>query len=134
MSRTTIVFFLMIRRPPRSTLFPYTTLVRSVPHEMAEMLERAVLPDLRSRARVTEVIRSRVIRTWGEAESAIAERLGDHMRELDDRGAGGPTVAFQASGIEGIKVRLTVKAEPEVADAVLAEEERVVRDVLGDIV
>ena len=25
-----IVFFLMIRRPPRSTLFPYTTLFRSV--------------------------------------------------------------------------------------------------------
>ena len=24
------VFFLMIRRPPRSTLFPYTTLFRSV--------------------------------------------------------------------------------------------------------
>src|SRR2546428_6847470 len=27
--RTTIFFFLMIRRPPRSTLFPYTTLFRS---------------------------------------------------------------------------------------------------------
>src|SRR3712207_7129109 len=26
-----IYFFLMIRRPPRSTLFPYTTLFRSVP-------------------------------------------------------------------------------------------------------
>src|SRR5258707_4074504 len=25
-------FFLMIRRPPRSTLFPYTTLFRSVSH------------------------------------------------------------------------------------------------------
>src|SRR3712207_7654947 len=25
-----IIFFLMIRRPPRSTLFPYTTLFRSV--------------------------------------------------------------------------------------------------------
>src|SRR3712207_8101056 len=27
---TTVFFFLMIRRPPRSTLFPYTTLFRSV--------------------------------------------------------------------------------------------------------
>src|SRR5256885_11790402 len=27
--RCVIVFFLMIRRPPRSTLFPYTTLFRS---------------------------------------------------------------------------------------------------------
>src|SRR5258708_27965060 len=26
-------FFLMIRRPPRSTLFPYTTLFRSSPHD-----------------------------------------------------------------------------------------------------
>src|SRR3712207_7420829 len=30
----------MIRRPPRSTLFPYTTLFRSVPSEM-KMLEAA---------------------------------------------------------------------------------------------
>src|SRR5690242_21731875 len=27
---STFLFFLMIRRPPRSTLFPYTTLFRSV--------------------------------------------------------------------------------------------------------
>src|SRR5574344_2303156 len=29
MSQTNTFFFLMIRRPPRSTLFPYTTLFRS---------------------------------------------------------------------------------------------------------
>src|SRR3712207_6949798 len=29
----------MIRRPPRSTLFPYTTLFRSGPHRRAECLE-----------------------------------------------------------------------------------------------
>src|SRR2546430_12623281 len=29
-------FFLMIRRPPRSTLFPYTTLFRSIPEDLAE--------------------------------------------------------------------------------------------------
>src|SRR2546422_5312695 len=28
--RTNLFFFLMIRRPPRSTLFPYTTLFRSI--------------------------------------------------------------------------------------------------------
>src|SRR3712207_8737428 len=32
-----MVFFLMIRRPPRSTLFPYTTLFRS-PFEFAFLL------------------------------------------------------------------------------------------------
>src|SRR5256885_12232271 len=29
-------FFLMIRRPPRSTLFPYTTLFRSLPRPIKE--------------------------------------------------------------------------------------------------
>src|SRR5256885_12069956 len=31
-----IIFFLMIRRPPRSTLFPYTTLFRSPEELMTE--------------------------------------------------------------------------------------------------
>src|SRR2546425_1371880 len=31
-------FFLMIRRPPRSTLFPYTTLFRSIPGSGEEAL------------------------------------------------------------------------------------------------
>src|SRR5690554_7475315 len=30
--RIPLIFFLMIRRPPRSTLFPYTTLFRSFRH------------------------------------------------------------------------------------------------------
>src|SRR5688572_31856176 len=30
----------MIRRPPRSTLFPYTTLFRSYPHPVARGVER----------------------------------------------------------------------------------------------
>src|SRR2546430_7744426 len=30
---TVFFFFLMIRRPPRSTLFPYTTLFRSAKHD-----------------------------------------------------------------------------------------------------
>src|SRR6266853_6054925 len=36
-----LFFFLMIRRPPRSTLFPYTTLFRSRLHLLAEALELA---------------------------------------------------------------------------------------------
>src|SRR5690349_23471843 len=34
-----IFFFLMIRRPPRSTLFPYTTLFRSLPLSEFDRLE-----------------------------------------------------------------------------------------------
>src|SRR3712207_8986883 len=33
-------FFLMIRRPPRSTLFPYTTLFRSTVKSQADQLEK----------------------------------------------------------------------------------------------
>src|SRR5947208_7537640 len=35
-------FFLMIRRPPRSTLFPYTTLFRSMRRPLRE--EHSILP------------------------------------------------------------------------------------------
>src|SRR3712207_9544150 len=35
-----LFFFLMIRRPPRSTLFPYTTLFRSVPRLPAHRRRR----------------------------------------------------------------------------------------------
>src|SRR2546427_395547 len=35
-------FFLMIRRPPRSTLFPYTTLFRSLPNIMAPLIVRTI--------------------------------------------------------------------------------------------
>src|SRR2546428_7750793 len=34
-----LFFFLMIRRPPRSTLFPYTTLFRSVSSRQADRAE-----------------------------------------------------------------------------------------------
>src|SRR5256885_14924876 len=35
-SKSLLFFFLMIRRPPRSTLFPYTTLFRSVSRSVAQ--------------------------------------------------------------------------------------------------
>src|SRR3712207_7670620 len=43
MSGYSVLFFLMIRRPPRSTLFPYTTLFRSdhVAVVIADTLEEA---------------------------------------------------------------------------------------------
>src|SRR2546430_13720032 len=43
----TLFFFLMIRRPPRSTLFPYTTLFRSL-GELVPQLGRRVQPQRRA--------------------------------------------------------------------------------------
>src|SRR2546429_6956936 len=37
---SSLFFFLMIRRPPRSTLFPYTTLFRSIPKLGRSLFDR----------------------------------------------------------------------------------------------
>ncbi|HMD45316.1 MAG TPA: competence/damage-inducible protein A [Acidimicrobiales bacterium] len=118
--------------------------VPGVPHEMADMFTRGILPDLRRRmaeAGEEAVIVSRVLRTWGTSESLLAETLGGRLEALDGDGAGPGTVtiAFLASGIEGIKVRLTARApSTAAAAAALDAEEAQVRSVLearlGDIV
>jgi len=107
--------------------------VPGVPWEMKQMLEVGILPDLQQRAGLTGVIRSRTLRTWGKSESGLAEELDDEIRRLDD--TGDATIAFLASGWEGLKVRITAKAETaEAVEAVLDAEEEVVRGIVGDIV
>ena len=107
--------------------------VPGVPHEMRTMVGETVIPDLQRRAGVTAVIRSRVLRTWGHTESGLAEMLAGRIEELDV--LGNPTLAFQASGIEGLKVRITAKAADEDAAAeILAAEETRVRALIGDVV
>ncbi|MEY2437001.1 MAG: nicotinamide-nucleotide amidase [Acidimicrobiaceae bacterium] len=107
--------------------------VPGVPHEMREIVGAAVLPDLRQRSGETSAIVSRVLRTWGESESGLAERLDARIRFLDT--TGNPTLAFLASGIEGLKIRLTAKApDEETALALLAVEEAELRALLGELV
>jgi nicotinamide-nucleotide amidase len=107
--------------------------VPGVPYEMHQMMNTAILPDLIRRAGLKAVIKSRVLRTWGHSESRLAELLADHIDELDVRG--NPTLAFLASGIEGLKVRITAKGDDEDTVARLIEEEETrVRKVLGETV
>jgi nicotinamide-nucleotide amidase len=111
--------------------------VPGVPYEMMEIVTGAILPDLQRRAGLTAVIRSRTLRTWGVSESGLAEQLADRITALDraaaaGEAAGAVTIAFLASGIEGLKVRLTAKADSdEAVTALLAAEEAEVRAILG---
>jgi nicotinamide-nucleotide amidase len=114
--------------------------VPGVPYEMTDMFERAILPDLIARqvaTGTTSVITSRVLRTWGASESALAEAVAPRFDALvgDDR----VTIAFLASGIEGIKVRLTARGDDAAhATSLLVDEELAVRalieESLGDII
>ena len=98
-----------------------------VPAEMIPMLENDVIPFLRGDD--TSVVASRLIRTWGESESAIAELLGDLYGS-----ALNPTIAFLASSGE-IKVRITAKAaNRDEAMKLIAPAEATVRDRLGTLV
>jgi nicotinamide-nucleotide amidase len=104
--------------------------VPGVPHEMEEMLERAVIPDLRRRAASPAVIMSRLLRTWGTSESALAEAVAERVDTQTN-----PTIAFLAQGIEGINLRLTAKAPDEAtARELLDREEAELRAILGPLV
>src|SRR2546427_2315719 len=84
------IFFLMIRRPPRSTLFPYTTLFRSVPEEQVPVAE-----SLLARPEVQRLIPRGIELKWGtEVASRAArtyralygvERSEEHTSELQSQ-------------------------------------------------
>jgi nicotinamide-nucleotide amidase len=107
--------------------------VPGVPHEMYDMMERAILPDLHHRSGEDGVIVSRVLRTWGESESGLNERLDHVIDRLETPET--PTLAFLASGWEGLKVRLTAKSDnADDCRALLDEWEHVIRAELGPLV
>lgn len=107
--------------------------VPGVPHEMKDMIERAVLPDLLQRSGEHGVIVSRVLKEWGESESGLNKRLDDVIERLDQ--VGGVTLAFLARGWNGMEIRLTTRAD-DVGTALAALEpwEAEIRALLGPIV
>src|SRR3712207_8750285 len=72
-----LFFFLMIRRPPRSTLFPYTTLFRS----LAALVVDGTDGMLARKARVKQTI------PWfdGARLDDIVDRSEEHTSELQSR-------------------------------------------------
>src|SRR3712207_8380951 len=81
-------FFLMIRRPPRSTLFPYTTLFRSALEHLQRLREAG-----RARARVPALeldgARRVAVHRRGEARAPVdllrPRRSEEHTSELQSR-------------------------------------------------
>src|SRR6202000_254488 len=83
-SRCRSFFFLMIRRPPRSTLFPYTTLFRSVPPTRVWLDPHAGWQDSLSE----RLLEQRIVLASGVLDEAAATRLSAHVRTIDAEGDG----------------------------------------------
>src|SRR3712207_9227177 len=77
--RDLVFFFLMIRRPPRSTLFPYTTLFRSIGGQTGHDAELVARADVHQYDPATN--------TWSEMASlpVPANRSEEHTSELQSR-------------------------------------------------
>ena len=96
--------------------------VPGVPQEMEYLLNNELIPRMLAASGGPAVVVSRLLRTWGQSESAIGELLDDLYL-----GSTNPSIAFLASGGE-IKVRVTAKAEDrEAAKSLIAPVEDEVR-------
>src|SRR2546425_3088069 len=70
----------MIRRPPRSTLFPYTTLFRSQPGARAPVLE--AVPALEAASMTVAVLRRVMVTLTVVVTMTMAVRSEEHTSEL----------------------------------------------------
>jgi nicotinamide-nucleotide amidase len=105
--------------------------IPGVPHEMRYFMENSVLPYLRKKLGIQEVIVSRVLKLFGIGESLVDERIKD----LIEKGTN-PTIGLLAhTQIGEIHIRLTAKAKDEASAATLISPlEADIRERLGDYV
>src|SRR3712207_8154357 len=80
-----LVFFLMIRRPPRSTLFPYTTLFRSVLAVARARRRVAAAADAGQRLALPHLERLGPVARAHAAGLREAARSEEHTSELQSR-------------------------------------------------
>jgi len=97
-----------------------------VPREMKHLMEHSVIPYLRDRLGLREIIKAKVLRTAGIGESTIDDLIADLMTQSN------PTVGLSAHAGQ-TDVRITAKADSEAsADALIARMEARVRERLGE--
>src|SRR3712207_7667207 len=76
----------MIRRPPRSTLFPYTTLFRSIfARPKKEVTKNFIQTVNHTDEFLTEVAKLPVVRDLGPTKRLIKLRSEEHTSELQSR-------------------------------------------------
>ena len=105
--------------------------VPGVPHEMRYFMEHGVLPYLREKLGIREVIVSRVLKLFGIGESMVDDRIKDLIE-----GGTNPTIGLLAhTQIGEIHIRLTAKT-PDVAsaDRLMTPVESEIRKRLGDFI
>ncbi len=100
-----------------------------VPRELYRMTEDHVIPWLRQRFALGEVLRSRVLKVSGVGESRVDDWIGDLIRTQQN-----PTVGVLASP-EAVRIRITARAaNEEEAAAAIAGVEATLRERLQDLV
>lgn len=96
-----------------------------VPREMEYLMLNAVLPYLRERFNLTDIIKTRILHTVGAGESQVDDLIGD-LESLSN-----PSVGLAAHSGQ-VDVRITAKAESDLeADRLIAPMEATIRERLG---
>lgn len=105
--------------------------VPGVPHEMRHFMSANIIPYLRKKMGIQEVIVSRVLKLFGIGESMVDERIKDLIQKGNN-----PTIGLLAHTQLGeIHIRLTAKAnEASRARAMNAVLEKDIRERLGDYI
>src|SRR3712207_8870382 len=79
----------MIRRPPRSTLFPYTTLFRSLLQAVGERLDEVAAAERVDGVRHARLVGDDLLRAQGDAHRLLGRererRSEEHTSELQSR-------------------------------------------------
>ncbi len=96
-----------------------------VPYEMHRMWQETAVPYLKSQGWGQEIIYSRMLRFWGVAESALAEKVSSYLNLPN------PTVAPYASKGE-VKLRVAAKATSNIeAQKIIAPVEKQLKEIAG---
>jgi nicotinamide-nucleotide amidase len=100
-----------------------------VPREMEFLMEEAVIPYLRKKFAIEEVVQYRVLRVCGLGESGVNEQISDLIRE-----GGNPSIGLLASPGD-IKIRIMAKGKnPSEAQSIIETMEAEIRGRLGILI